>query len=302
MSEARTSEELYRLLSDNGIVSVLGENGEKDVESSLRALLSLAYTDVLGSVPSPELFTVFTYPYDCNNLKLAIKCSLKGIAPDAFLLPYGTVPPEMLSEAIRKRSFSAFPSNMATAATEAFDAFAKTGSAQEIDLLLDKALFRDMRDSVAVNPIASFRTLLEIKADNVNILSAVRVSRLGGGYSFFERAYVDGGSLPPSLFKKAFEVGFTAFAEELSENERYRAIAEVLKRSSVSITEAESTADRIYYGFIRGAFSIQSGAETVAGFLAATEAEVKSVRILIAGKRLSKNAEALSGRLGGSYV
>ncbi len=302
MSEARSSEELYRLLSDNGITTVLGENGESGVEGSLKALLSLAYTDVLGSVPSPELFTVFTYPYDCNNLKLAIKCSVKGVSADAFLLPYGTVPPETLAEAIRKRNFSAFPSNMAAAATEAFDAFAKTGSAQEIDLLLDRALFRDMKDSVAVNPIDSFRTLLEIKADNVNILSAVRVSKLGGGYSFFERAYVDGGSLPLSLFKKAFDGGLSAFAEALSGNERYKAVTEVLKEPSVSITAAESVAEGIYYGFIRNTFSVQSGAETVAGFLAATEAEVKSIRILLAGKRLSKGADTILGRLGGLYV
>lgn len=302
MSEARSSEELYRLLSDNGITPTLGENGEKEVEGSLKALLSLAYTDVLGSVPSPELFTVFTYPYDCNNLKLAIKCSVKGVSAEAFLLPYGTVAPETLAEAIRKRSFSAFPSNMARAATEAFDAFAKTGNAQEIDLLLDRALFRDMKDSVAANPIGSFRTLLEIKADNVNILSAVRVSKFGGGYSFFERAYVDGGSLPPSLFKKAFDGGLSAFAEALSENERYKAVSEALKNPSVSITAAESVTEGIYYRFIRNAFSVQSGAETVAAFLAATEAEVKSVRILLAGKRLSRDADTILERLGGLYV
>lgn len=300
MIEARNLTELYGILEDNGIAYTVGKFGEKSFESGLKERLSVAYLDILGSVPSPELFTVFTYPYDCNNLKTAIKAAEKGVSPDLYLLPYGTVSPEAVKETVLKRKFSVFPTNMAKATEKAIEVFAKTRNPQEIDLVLDKALFLDMKSSVAENPIELFHELLKIKADTVNILSYIRVAKMGGDFSLFERAFAPGGEIGLYLFEEAFKNGPEALMKELTG--RYERFSAVLSDKEISLSGAEKVADRIYSEFIKTAREVQSGAGVVAGYIAAIENEVKSIRILIAGKRLSVNSEEFFERLSESYV
>ncbi len=301
LAEARSLTELYGILEDNGVASESGSYGEKSFEKGLKALLDVAYLDILGSVPTPELFTVFTYPYDCVNLKTALKCAEKGISAEGLLLPYGTVSPENVAEAVLKRSFSVFPSNMATAAERAVEEFAKSRSPQTIDLLLDSALYLDMKKSVAENPIEFFHRLLEIKADTVNVQSALRIMKMSGKRTLFESAYVEGGTIEPSVFSDAFETGADALITALTGG-RYEKLTSAFSGGKVNLTELERTADKIYFDYIKTAKSVQSGAEVVAGYIAAVEAQVKNVRILIASKKLSVGADALFERLRGSYV
>ncbi len=301
LAEARSLSELYGILEDNGVISESNRYGEKSFEKGLKSLLDTAYLDILGSVSSPELFTVFTYPYDCINLKTALKCAEKGVSTEGLLLPYGTVSPENVTEAVLKRSFSVFPSNMAEAAGAAIEEFAKGRDPQRIDLLLDRALYLDMKESVSENPVEFFHRLLETKADTVNIQSALRIMKMNGDLRLFESAYVEGGSLTPSLFSDTFENGAEALINALKGG-RYEKLAKAFSGGEVNLTEMERTADKIYFDHIKTAKSVQSGAEVVAGYIAAVEAQVKNIRILIAGKKLSVGTEALFERLRESYV
>ena len=301
LAEARSISELYGILEDNGISCENGRFGEKSFEKGLKMLLDVAYLDVLASTPAPELFTVFTYPYDCINLKTSLKCAEKGISADGMLLHYGTVSPEAVAEAVLKRSFNVFPPNMANAAETAIAEFAKTRNPQVIDLLLDRALYLDMKKSVSENPVEFFHSLLKIKADTVNILTAVRIMRINGSVSLFESAYAHGGELTLSLFSGAFENGIETLAAALK-GSRYERLSEIISRGEISLTELERAADKIYFDFIKTAKDIQAGAEVVAAYIAATEAQVRNIRILIAGKKLSVKPEELFERLSESYV
>lgn len=301
MANASSLSALYGILEDNKISYTEGDFGEKSFENGLSLLLSSAYIDILGSVPSPELFTVFTYPYDCINLKTALKCAEKGISPDGLLLPYGTVSPENVRDAVQKRSFSVFPKNMGIAAKEAIDVFAKTKNPREIDLILDGALFLDMKESVEENGVEFFSDILRIKADTVNVLTAVRIIKMGAPVSLFERAFVEGGAIDRAFFTERLPKGIVSLGEGLSSIDRYARLGDSLKDGK-ELTEAERIADSIYLDFIKTAKDVQSGAEVVAGYLAALEAEVKNIRILITGKKLSVSSERLIERLGESYV
>ncbi len=301
LAEARSLNELYGILEDNGIVPEIGSYGEKSFEKGLRTLLDVAYLDILESVPTPELFTVFTYPYDCINLKTALKCAEKGVSADKLLLPYGTVSPENVTEAVLKRDFSVFPSNMAAAAESAIEEFAKSRSPQSIDLLLDRALYLDMTESVSENPVPFFHRMLEIKADTVNVQSAVRIMKISGDLSLFENAYVEGGTLTLSVFSDAFENGVETLIPALKGGP-YEKLTDTFSGGKVNLDELEKTADKIYFDFIKTTKSVQSGAEVVAGYIAAVEAQVKNVRILTTGKKLSIGANALLERLRESYV
>ena len=191
---------------------------------------------------------------------------------------------------------------MAEAALKAIDAFAKTKSPQEIDLILDKALFSDLKHSVSENPLKYFSKALEIKSDTVNILSAVRISMTDGNLLLFERAFVDGGTFDIDFFNGVFENGIPVFAEKLLQNKQYEKIGKSLSKKTVSLEETEKVSDEIYMNHLKTAKDVQAGAEIVAGFIAAAELEVRNIRITIAGKKLGTSAEKLSERMRESYV
>ena len=124
---------------------------------------------------------------------------------------------------------------------------------------------------------------------------------MNGSASLFESAYAQGGTLTLSVFTDAFENGMEVVIDALKGG-RYEKLIDSLSGSEINLTEAERVADKIYFDFIKTAKDIQSGAEVVAAYIAATEAQVKNIRILIAGKKLSVKPEALFERLSESYV
>ncbi|MBQ9151438.1 MAG: V-type ATPase subunit, partial [Clostridia bacterium] len=100
--EARSSDEVMDRLAEYGIspaetdteaVAVpAGEARSRALEGMLLAILREAYTEAETSVPDPAVFRYFRYPYDCNHLKAAIKCAVRGIPAEDMLFDFGTVP------------------------------------------------------------------------------------------------------------------------------------------------------------------------------------------------------------------
>ena len=84
--------------------------------------------------------------------------------------------------------------------------------------------------------------------------------------------------------------------------DRYEKLSQLLLTDNVTLYDIERAFDSIYSDLIRSARSVQTGAEVVAGYAAAIEKEVQSVRILITGKKLSVSPEKLIERLGEYYV
>ncbi|MBQ5725152.1 MAG: V-type ATPase subunit, partial [Clostridia bacterium] len=50
-------------------------------EAALTALLRTAYRETEEALPDPALVRYLRYPYDATNLKIAMKCLVRGISP-----------------------------------------------------------------------------------------------------------------------------------------------------------------------------------------------------------------------------
>ena len=305
MVSASSIDELYRMLDDKGIVAENDPRNGRNYDAVLAKRLSDAYASVFSDIPERSLFTVFTYPYDCHNLKTAIKYAQKGSSGASVMIPLGTVSPEKTEEAVIKGDFSAFPSNMAKAAENAVDEFCKTKDPQIIDLILDYACFEDISESTKVHNVPFVTELLAIKADTVNIFTSVRLARRYSEKTFTlpENALVVGGKLPHSFFTEVFAEAepsgvIDILADKLTRTE-YSVIADRLKAGEYDIGKL---CDDLYISKVRQARQTLAGVEVAAGYIAATEYEVKNLRILIAGKRAGLDAKSIAERLRGSYV
>lgn len=302
MAKARSAEELYRMLEESGVKAEKNQYGDMDFEEAVNKRLTDSFCSVIADVPQPELFSVFTYPYDCHNLKSLLKCAEKGISPERLIIPLGSVPTDKITESVAKRDFSVFPENMSKAAEAAREAYARTHNPQTIDLLIDAACFCDMEESVKENPLGFFSKILSIKADIANILTAIRLIRVPSVQSenIFGEAMVDGGGLRKDFFA-------AVFADEIKEKERalaekliyteYEKLGRAMSVSEIRVSEAERICGQAYITELEKARETLTGAETVALYLAGIENEARNLRILLAGKRSGYGESEIIARL-----
>ena len=80
LPEMKTSGDVLAAVADCGFPPIRREDGSCDREATLLAALERAYDTVMGMAPDREAFRFLLYPYDCNNVKAAIKAFLRGYA------------------------------------------------------------------------------------------------------------------------------------------------------------------------------------------------------------------------------
>lgn len=252
-------------------------------EAWFSARLAEAYAEVLAMLPAPDAVRFMQYPYDCNNIKAALKCAARGIACDSMLIGCGTLPVEAYAAMVERGDFSALPAHMAAAAAEAAGVFARTGDPQQIDLILDRACFADM--------LASARGgynhgLVRCKIDLTNLMIAVRVLRMGltaANRAMLASALIPGGEVSPEQLLAAVDGGEAALAGALNGTVGGRVLAGFAGETP-TLTELERACDNAWMARVSEAKSVSFGEEVPVAYLAAWEYAVKNMRIICAGK------------------
>lgn len=299
MAEAGDFEAALRILAESGLTIVRDPEGEADVEATLDAYLREAFSLVAESVPDPALFSFLLLPYDCHNLKSAIKCSLQGKTLaggefDRLFLGLGRFSREEIAAMVAKRDFSPLPEAMQKAAPEALLSYRSSRDPQEIDRLLDRASFADMLALSERYGLKSFSGIVRMRIDLVNLLTCFRTLRLGerGGETFL-RFFLPGGTLAEGDFADAFRQDGAAFLRRLSAGP----FAPLSEGAARSFAVLEKLADDLYLAALKQSGQNVYGPEVVAAFLVRREYEVKNLRLLLAAKRAGLPAEFIRERL-----
>ncbi len=299
MAEAGDFEAALRILSESGLAVERDSDGEADIEATLDAYLREAFLLVSESVPDPALFSFLLLPYDCHNLKSAIKCSLQGGTLsgeefDRLFLGLGRFSKEEIAAMVTKRDFSPLPEAMQKAAPEALLSYLSSRDPQEIDRLLDRAVFADMLALSERYGLKSFSGIVRIRIDLVNLLTCFRALRLGerGGETFL-RFFIAGGTLAEGDFADAFRQDSAAFFRRLAAGP-FSPLAEA---AALPFAVLERRADDLYLAALKQGGQRVYGPEVVAAFLVRREYEVKNLRLLLAAKRAGFSAEFIRERL-----
>ena len=197
------------------------------------------------------------------------------------------------------RDFSVFPEHMAKAAAEALKEYSETADPQLIDLCLDRACCEDMLSLARECKDEVIADYVKNRIDMMNILTALRIIRMGKDRAFFESASSDGGFVEKS-----------ALAEAVSEGEG-ALLALTLKTSLgnklpaegfPSFSETERIMDAAFAESCEKYKHSVFGSASLLWYLCATENEVKNIRIIIAGRAAGQSAEKIIERIRESYV
>ncbi len=291
---------LERLASTSSLAEALGQLADtvygeaiaalpapSDWERALDAQLAREYEFITEMGHGKEIETL-RWRYDLVNLKLLLKAEKHGAEPQK-LSALGSVPPRELLE----------PEVLPPAWREAVQRARQEEDPQRIDFILDRALFQ-MALASSDNPYLA--GLWRLESDLVNITTFLRLSVLESrGENLWQEAFIPGGELdrleeiqPPDL-----EALQSALAQT-----KFGALRQGLEscRLTGSVGQWERLADDLRVEYLNRAKYIPFGPEPLVAYVLGRENEVKSLRIILAGKVNGLSDQEIGERLREVYV
>ena len=310
LMESKSVEEVLDRLAEYGYVTVeedAGVTSGKAVaatrEAMLLSVLREAFCEVEQAVPDPTVFRYLRYPYDCNNIKAAIKCGIRGIPARDLLFDFGTIPADRVEALLREGKYEEFSPAMAAAIPVAKDAFDRTADPRRIDTVLDKACYADMLTAAEGTGDEALLSWIKAKIDLTNILTTLRILRMGMGTvggAFLEETLISGGTLETSFFAQIYEEGEARLWEALSPTAYYRLT--FVEGDPRPLSAVEKACDDLYVDRVRSDANVPFGAPVVGGYLVGWETAVKNIRIILAAKDAGLDNTVLRERVRVSYV
>ena len=291
----KTYEECLRMLNEKGWGN--GSAGQTP-ESLLDGERNKTWEQLRELVEDMSVFDVFLYANDYHNLKAAIK---ENYAPSHGADIYssnGTIDPAVFRQAADEHDFSVLPAGMRDAAEEAMSVLRETGDGQLCDIIIDKAALNAILQAgkASGDPLLAFYA--EHTVATANIKTAVRCQKTGKSLAFIQRALAECDTLDVSLLAQTAVESFEAMIEYLGRT-CYSGAAEALTQSASAF---ERWCDNRLIEKIRPQKYETSTIGPLAAWLLARENEIKTVRILLSGKRNGLSDDAIRERLREMYV
>jgi len=305
MLDAPSAEDAYKVLTESGYG--LGGGSAAGVYAFERLLsdeMKKCFRLLLEIAPELEVIRAFQRRYDYFNIKVLLKAELSGQEAPPILLETGTIGPDAVIRSIRERDYEQFTSLMQDAVTEVYDVFARMKDSQMVDMILDKASYRqfvqDLRniDSPFLWGIAEYLT------DMTNIKMFMRARSLGKSWDFIKKLLLEAGTIAEEVYYESSSGTPEDFIDALRTS-RYRDAVQKgweLVRSGKNSSGLEKELDDLLMSYIRGAKLVTIGVEPLVAYLFAKEAEIRNVRMIMTGRINNLSVDMIRERLREAYV
>ena len=241
---------------------------------------------------------VFLYKKDFHNLKSAIKAVVTNAPTEKLYISGGTVPPEIIENAIREKDYSALPESMRDAAREALTALLQTGDGQKCDIIVDRAALYAIKAAGQRADSAMIADYAETTVALSDIKIAARGNALGKSKDFMRGAMAECESLNTDSLSAAAAKSKDDMLEYLALTP-YSGAAEALKSS---YSEFEKWCDNLIMDKISEQKSNPFSIAPIAAYILARENEINAVRIILSGKVNNLSVESVRERLRELYV
>ena len=300
MLEAPTMDEAVRIVTELGYEAFDPASDAAMNRALLQRRVAL-FEDLCHRVPESTIIDVFKLKYDYHNLKVLIKS--RGSDVSALLVNAGRVSAPVMERRRRDDgNWDFLDSAMAAAAKEAERVLAQTGDPQRSDALLDRAYYSQMLSMAEEARCSYLEDYVRVSIDAANLRSVIRTLRMGRSAGFLKEFLFAGGSVSVDAAMKAAvngEVEQTYRSTPL--RQAAQAGAEAVE-NGFSLTEFEKLCDDALLRQAGKARRIPFGVEVVIGYVAACEAELTNLRIILTGRMAGLKADTIRERLRESYV
>ena len=305
MLDAPSAEDAYKVLTEAGYG--LGGGSTASVFAYERLLsdeMIKCFRLLLEIAPDPEVIRAFQRRYDYFNVKVLLKAELSGQETPPILLETGTIGPDAISRYIRERDYSQFTLLMKEAVAEVYDVFARMKDPQMVDLILDRASYRQFADDLRNIDSPFLQGIAEYMVDMTNIKMFIRARSLKKSWDFIKKLLLDAGTIAEEVYFKNSSGTPEDFIEAIRSTRYGDAVQKgwELVRSGKNSSGLEKALDDLFMSYIRGAKLVTMGVEPLIAYLFAKEAEIRNVRMIMTGRINNLPADMIRERLREVYV
>ena len=287
---SKTPEEAASLLADRGYSQ---PDGPSDWAAMLSGRLSSAWELIREISPDFSVFHFLLVKNDFHNLKTVLKGTVTGAEYRAWCLSPSVVSMEVMAQAFSQNHYTALPDYMQKPADVAYEAFAHSGDGQLSDIRLDRG---SLEATLLLSRATGAPLLLKLGEAMVSVADirmAIRAAKSGKSQLLLEEAVCPSSSIYPKDLIAAAMAGLPALEEYLRRTP-YESCADALKES---VSSAEKWCDNFVTKQVDSAKYQSFGPGPLAAYLIRTEAEVKAVRTILAGKTAGLSDTAIRNRL-----
>ncbi|MDD7511255.1 MAG: V-type ATPase subunit [Peptostreptococcaceae bacterium] len=278
---------------------------EGDIETFIRREQNKLFDLIYDTLPERKELSLLLLPFDYHNLKVCLKAEFLGLTPDDnYLVSTGDIDRHKIVAMVKERNYIHMSTHMKAAMESAIDLFGRGNDPQEIDLVMDKACYKEMSEKARESGVDFLAGLVELEIDLLNIKSFVRLKQMKMPWTFFQKIFLEGGRIAESLFIGAYEEPYGQFAEKLAPYGLKDAVLEgtnKLQESGEFWLLEKLTADALME-YNKKAKYLSFGIEPIAGYWTAKEVEIDNLRIILLGKKIGLSPEKIGERLRESYV
>lgn len=304
MADAPDKEELYRLLGQAAAYD-FASLGEGDPERLLRRELRRAYEMAYGLSKQGELVDILACRYDFHNLKVAMKAHYWEGDADRPTIEASRLPPERLEAAVaREGEKHDLPQAYLDAVADCRRGFEAGGNPQEIDIVLDRAMYAYMLELCRELDCGFVTEYVRMGIDYLNLRTLVRVKNMQRGTAFLGRCLIPGGlcdtvafleaySKPPGALSASF--AFKHFGEQVRQG------VEAMEKTG-NYSGLERLLDNRLIEYTKQVKYLAFGPQVLFAFLVNKENEIRQIRVLLAGKNNRLDSGALRERLRENYA
>ena len=305
-----TRQQLERMLESGSVqeaARVLTDLGWEDFDAASPSALNRAllhrreqvFRELGQFMTDPAVLDVFKLKYDYHNVKTVIKSHGQGAE---LLVDAGRMDPKELLRKYQERGkWDFLPGTMDAAAQDAERILAETGDPQLADFRLDRAYFEELLSLAESTKCAYLVEYVRAMIDAANLRSLVRTLRMHKDAAFLRRVLFEGGTVSVSELMRRGPGGNVA---ELFRSTALRDAAAAGEQAvgGGSLTEFEKLCDDAVLLTAGKARRVPFGVEVAIGYVAAREAELTAVRIVMSGLMAGIPAGTIRERLRESYV
>lgn len=305
MVEAKSPNEALKVLQEADYGNLDSDSVNiYEYENLLREENKKVYNLMKEIAPDPEVFDLFLISNDYHNIKVLLKSEFSGQDSDSLLVESGSIPSGKLKTMIRDRNMVNMPVIMKNAVDECIDTYNKTLDPQVIDIILDKASFKQMKATSVKSGNKFIKDLVTLFIDVANIKVFLRVKALNKASDFLQKVLLPEGSINSKLFIQNLENPLDSFIDALQFTSLGAFLQEGIDvfKTTGTLTKFEKLSDNLILNYVKKAKYVTLGIEPLVGYLMAKEMEIKNARIVMVGKINNISNEVIKERLREAYV
>lgn len=243
-------------------------------------------------------FDVLSYPKLFHNLKAAIKEVCTEDTGRDIYYEDAAVPGKEMLEIVREKDFGRLPGAMSSVAAEAYDTLLHTRDGQLCDIMIDRAALDAIYKAGMEAEDKIIRDYAESAVAVADIKIAVRSQKTAKTIEFMKRAMAECKSISVDQLSRAALNGPEAIRDYLAGTE-YAGGAEALAESPSAFERwcdnriIQTISPQKYESFTIG---------PVVAYVLARQNEIKTVRIILSGKRSELPDDSIRERVREMYV